>query len=222
MVGASIFTAKVVGTTSIGLWAGYNLSLVHHPAQTSSECGGFAQLFSMNGSKRIDLQQVKTRLLAWLKPSSRKGADDAATKADPPAKPVRTLTAADVLRLSFKALHASTLSGLAFAANFFAYARASTSGKHPYLLYLALGAPLVGMLQYYGARKLSAQTETKSVRADDEDEDVEIVGDISAHEKETNPFTLEDKYSIFSSVVAGLSSFLYVISVIGLAGDASF
>ncbi|MBQ5154053.1 hypothetical protein EGM85_12435 [Macrococcus caseolyticus] len=246
---APVFAAKVIGTMSIGLWAGYNLSLVHLPAR-DSEIKGLAHCCCIGLTR---LRSLVYCIVGQHKCSSKKAApsehtdDEARTAA---VTHVPLLSPRNILSNSVAAARASMLSGIAFAANFVAFSAASRSGKHPYLIYLASGAPLVGVLQYYGSRELRSQINSKRSAPSDgkslsvsesESGSDEEVGDLSSstYEHISSPLATDaksskkgqtdkgrqelgiaHKYSIYSSVVAGLSTFLFGVSIVGLVGEA--
>lgn len=246
---APLFAAKVIGAMSIGLWAGYNISLVHLPARETDLkklahccCIGLTRLRSL--VYPIDGQHIC---------SSNKVSVSKNTDSDPcptASMHVPLFSLRNILDHSLAAARASILSGVAFTANFLAFSIASRSGKHPYLIYLASGAPLVGILQFYGSRELCSQIKSKrsatptgkpaSVLENEEFSDEEM-GDLSSSTFEhiSPPRVIEakpsekgvsyngkrelgivHKYSIYSSVVAGLSTFLFGVSIVGLVGEA--
>ena len=221
-----IFVSKVAGTVTLGLWAGYNFSLVQRRGRychcvncrfIPKKC---VSCFQEECNSTSTLQYLHNTFGALM-----------------------------------KSLHISAVSGLVCITNTIAYTLSSRSGKHPYLLYVALASPLVGVLQFYGSKELSTQvkksieffsqtkeaqeSETASISSNDltgNDYDHVTVNDAKEKaelkvetpgEDKENLFThlehgdlsVTQKYRIFSTVVAGLSGFLYLVSVIGLAGE---
>lgn len=246
---APVFAAKVIGTMSIGIWAGYNLSLVHLPCR-DSDVKGLAHCCCIGLTR---LRSLVYFIVGQHKCPGRKAAPSKHTDGEDRTAAVAhvpLLSLRNILDNSVAAARASMLSGIAFAANFVAFSAASRSGKHPYLIYLASGAPLVGVLQYYGSRELRSQVNSKrsttsdgkSVSASESEfGSDEEVGDLSSStyehissplatnvklskkgqtDKGRQEFGIAHKYSIYSTVVAGLSTFLFGVSIVGLVGEA--
>lgn len=242
-----VFSCKVAGTFSLGLWAGYNCSLLF---------GIGPRTYSNVKNSHL----LPSRCANCLK-------EDSSTTSS-----VRALHS--VYGALMKSLHISAISGFVLLSEFMAYQLSRCSLRHPYLLYIALSAPLVGALQFYGSAKLASQTkeainaaeklaesekepilksqepesrctsssslqssddfehinaeEPTSVSANVEitaeinetpDKEEEEINNVAAVNSEPIEFSITQKYDLFASVVAGLSSFLSLVSVIGLAGD---
>lgn len=201
---ASIFAAKVIGNTALGIWAGYNLSISYAPTKVPS----------------CDINSIVTAPLHWFGLKAKKG------ESVPPAneKP-KKLTASDLLKRAVESLHISAISAISAVPTLLAYFLADGSGKHPYLVYVGLGTQLVGALQLFGSREIIKQA--KGDNKDSESEDADSFEHVSATSSVSDAATTSsevstyDKYSIFSTVVAHLTTFLFVVSTVGLAGDAS-
>lgn len=136
-----------------------------------------------------------------------------------------------------KASKFSVLSGLISISLLTSYVLSSRRGKHPYLLYVALGAPLIGLLQYFGAEDLVAQLDSVSTDTakPDTPEPIEETSDLTGsiyesidHPKqkvqslkaEATNMRVEDKSVVYTRSVALLSFGLFFVNLVGLAGDA--
>lgn len=207
---ATVFTAKTIGTFTVGLWAGYNASLIRGDTPLNTAISDTFNVFL-----------ERTGLAAKGRP------EDCTCRKIP-------LSAATMKELVLRAIHLSVLPGIVSAAHAVSYLVARSSGRHPYLLYLALGAPLVGSLQFMGGRELLAQIKKpeslgEESKAGEEPSDLsESVYEHIPSAKETvyvedekRHTAIQDKYAIYSHVVSGLSAALFLINVIGVAGESS-
>lgn len=213
-----VFSFKVIGTFSLGIWAGYNTSLVLGIGPRTSA--------------HVPDGLLPRRCAHCLKEES------ASTSS------VQALHA--VFGGLMKSLHVSVVSVVVLASNALAYHLSKRADKHPYLLYVALAAPLVGALQGYGSAKLAQQArlaidaasepeperapsatsetsdEYEHVNADDSKPRPAPTSPVLPQTPAPQPdLSVAQKYEVFASVVAGLSAFLSLVSVVGLAGDRS-
>lgn len=202
---ASIFAAKVIGNTALGIWAGYNLSVSYAPTNVPS----------------CDINSILNAPLRLF------GFKVQKENVPPANEKPKKLTASELLKRAVESLHISAISAISAVPTLLAYFLADGSGKHPYLVYVGLGTQLVGALQLFGSREIIRQA--KNNAKDSESEDADSFEHVSATSSASDAATTHgssevstyDKYSIFSTVVAHLTTFLFVVSTVGLAGDAS-
>lgn len=207
---ATVFTAKTIGTFTVGLWAGYNASLIRGDTPLNDA------IF-----KAYNAFLVKTGLREKLRPS-----ECSCTPA--------THTIPGLKELVVRGIHLSSLSCLALIVHAASFLLAPASGRHPYLLYLALGVPLVGGLQLYGGHELFMQLKKSDGIAEDEqskagEEPSDLSESVYEHipsasysstNKDVHQTAIQDKYAIYSHVVSGLSASIFLVNVIGLAGES--
>lgn len=189
----TLLTAKVIGTATVGLWAGYNLALadaIHPLLPRSLTC--------------CSRKQGDASVAPFAVPSARK--------------------------LLVQAAQAAVMAGVSFVSLLSSYLLASQAGKHPYLLYVSLGAPLIGLLQFYGAVDLKRQIDgdsntvpnSPSAEASELSESTfEHIDHPDAKNQSDGVTPLKRKCAIYSQVVAYLSTTLFVINLIGLVGESS-
>lgn len=189
----TLLTAKVIGTATVGLWAGYNLALAEaiHPVIPTSltccsrnKCNGTVTPFAVGTARKMLVQAGKAAVMA----------------------------------------------GFSFVSLLSSYLLASQAGKHPYLLYVSLGAPLIGLLQFYGAVDLKHQIDgdlntvpnSPSAEPSELSESAfEHIDHPDSKNQQEGASPLKRKCAIYSQVVAYLSTTLFVINLIGLAGESS-
>lgn len=186
----TLLTAKVIGTATVGLWAGYNLALAEtvHPI-------------------------IPHQLLCCKNKEAS----------------VSTFSGVSARKMLVQATKAAAMAGISFVSLLTSYVLANRAGKHPYLLYVSLGAPLVGLLQFYGAVDLKHQIDGSRATSASPNSEVSELSE-STYEHIDHPDTeeqleaqpqLQRKCTIFSQAVAILSTSLFVVNLIGLVGESS-